>query len=207
MAKEKQITIADLQFDDKNANRHTQKGLRLLEKSLQQLGAGRSIVLDKNNRIICGNGVVEVAGQIGLEKVRVVETTGDEIVAVKRVDLSLDDAKARELAIADNQTAKVGIEFDFDVLDDLSKEFNFDFAGKWELPDLSNFDDLPNLPEELQDIDILPNTLDRIEGDDVTLKKRIIITYPPEKEDEIKRLLGLKKITKVLYRLEEILEA
>jgi len=134
MAKEKQITIADLQFDDKNPNRHTQKGLRLLEKSLQRLGAGRSIVLDKNNRIICGNGVVEVAGQIGLEKVRVVETTGDEIVAVKRVDLSLDDAKARELAIADNQTAKVGIEFDFDVLDDLSKEFNLDFVGEWELP-------------------------------------------------------------------------
>jgi len=26
-------------------------------------------------------------------------------------------------------------------------------------------------------------------------------------EDEIKRLLGLKKITKVVYRLEEILEA
>ena len=135
MAKEKQITIADLQFDDKNPNRHTQKGLRLLEKSLQRLGAGRSIVLDKNNRIICGNGVVEVAGQIGLEKVRVVETTGDEIVAVKRVDLSLDSAKARELALADNQTAKVGIDLDLEVIQEISEEIDLNLLEEYEIID------------------------------------------------------------------------
>ena len=175
MAKEKQITIADLQFDDKNPNRHTQKGLRLLEKSLQRLGAARSIVLDKNNRIICGNGVVEVAGQIGLEKVRVVETTGDEIVAVKRVDLSLDDAKARELAIADNQTAKAGIEFDLDVLDDLSKEFNLDFVNEWELPIKIEFSD-----EEL-------NTF--FQAQDVSEKEdkhRIVLEYTAEEYELVK---------------------
>jgi hypothetical protein len=56
--------ISDLRFDDKNFNQHTQRGLGLLEKSLQKFGAGRSILIDKNNNIIGGNGVVEAAGNI-----------------------------------------------------------------------------------------------------------------------------------------------
>jgi hypothetical protein len=65
-------TIKDLNFDTKNANKHTEKGMRLLEKSLSKLGAGRSILLDKDNNIIAGNGVIEVAGQIGLENIKII---------------------------------------------------------------------------------------------------------------------------------------
>ena len=66
--------ISELHFDDKNFNRHTSYGMSLIEKSLRNNGAGRSILLDKDNNIIAGNGVVESAGQIGLEKVKIVET-------------------------------------------------------------------------------------------------------------------------------------
>jgi len=38
------MKINELNFDNHNANKHTQKGLRLLEKSLSKLGAGRSSV-------------------------------------------------------------------------------------------------------------------------------------------------------------------
>lgn len=106
--------ISDLKFDDKNFNKHTQKGMGLLEKSLQQFGAGRSILLDKDNNIIAGNGIVEAAGAVGLEKVRIVETTGDEIVAVKRTDVTLNSAKGREMALADNATASADLEWDKD---------------------------------------------------------------------------------------------
>ena len=51
--------ISDLRFDDKNFNAHTEYGMSLLEKSLRKFGAGRSILIDKNNNIIGGNGVVE----------------------------------------------------------------------------------------------------------------------------------------------------
>ena len=88
--------IAQLVPDDVNF------GQSLIEKSLRQFGAGRSILLDKNNRIIAGNKTVENAGQIGLEKVLIVETTGEEIVAVKRTDIDLDTREGRELALADN---------------------------------------------------------------------------------------------------------
>ena len=121
-------TIKDLKFDDKNFNKHTEFGMSLLEKSLRQNGAGRSILLDKDNNIIAGNGVVEAAGQIGLDNVKIVETTGDQIVAVKRTDISLNSKKGREMALADNATAKADIEWDFE---NIISEINPEDAKDW----------------------------------------------------------------------------
>lgn len=121
-------TIKDLKFDDKNFNKHTEYGMSLLEKSLRENGAGRSILLDKDNNIIAGNGIVEAAGQIGLEKVKVVEATGDEIIAVKRTDISLNSKKGREMALADNATAAVDLEWDEDAI---KSEFDEEEAKAW----------------------------------------------------------------------------
>ena len=120
--------ISELHFDDKNFNRHTSYGMSLIEKSLRNNGAGRSILLDKDNNIIAGNGVVESAGQIGLEKVKIVETTGDEIIAVKRTDISLNSEKGREMALADNATASVDLEWDED---NLKSEFSDEELKEW----------------------------------------------------------------------------
>lgn len=106
--------IDELKFDDKNFNKHTEYGMSLLEKSLRENGAGRSILIDKDNNIIAGNGIIEAAGSVGLEKVKIVETTGDEIVAVKRTDISLDSKKGREMALADNATSAADLSWDFD---------------------------------------------------------------------------------------------
>lgn len=103
--------IKDLKFDDKNFNNHTEYGMSLLEKSLRENGAGRSILIDKDNNIIAGNGVIEAAGSVGLDKVKIVETTGDEIVAVKRTDITLDSKKGREMALADNAIGAVDLEW------------------------------------------------------------------------------------------------
>ena len=108
--------IKDLKFDDKNFNKHTEFGMGLLEKSLRENGAGRSILIDKDNNIIAGNGIVEAAGQIGMDKVKIVEISGDELVAVKRTDIELDSKKGREMALADNATAAADLSWDFDNL-------------------------------------------------------------------------------------------
>ena len=121
-------TIKDLKFDDKNFNKHTEYGMSLLEKSLRENGAGRSILLDKDNNIIAGNGIVEAAGQIGLEKVKIVEAKGDEIIAVKRTDISLNSHKGREMALADNATAAVDLDWDKEAIAD---EFDEDEAKSW----------------------------------------------------------------------------
>jgi hypothetical protein len=89
----------------------------MVEASLRETGAGRSIVLDKDGRIIAGNKTFEAASDIGLP-VRIVETDGRELVAVKRTDLDLSDdtGAARKLAYYDNRAGQVGLEWDAEVL-------------------------------------------------------------------------------------------
>lgn len=122
----KDLTIEELVFDDKNFNKHTEQGMTLLEKSLQELGAGRSILVDKNNNIISGNGIAEAAGRVGIKKVRVIEVQGDELVAVRRTDMELDSEKGRKMALADNATAAVDLSWDYDTLQTVADEFDID---------------------------------------------------------------------------------
>lgn len=139
--------IDQLFFDDTNANKGTQFGQHLLENSLGQFGAGRSILLDKNNRIIAGNKTVENAGLIGLEDVLIVETTGRQIVAVKRTDIDLDSKEGRELAIADNASAKANIDWDQENLDKITADWEIDPAD-WGIPEFKPDEDEDDEPEE-----------------------------------------------------------
>ncbi len=105
--------IAELSLDAANANRGTERGSAMLESSLRQYGAGRSIVVDKAGRVISGNKTLEQAGQIGLEDVIVVQTDGKKLVAVQRTDLDLaDGGMARALAYADNRVGEVSLDWD-----------------------------------------------------------------------------------------------
>lgn len=130
MAKLKDAKLKDLVFDNKNFNKHTEFGMSLIEKSLRNNGAGRSILIDKNNRIIAGNGVTEVAGQIGLDDVQIVETDGTKIIAVKRTDIDLDTKQGREMALADNATGAADLQWDADAIADVDSEFDID-ASAW----------------------------------------------------------------------------
>ena len=130
MAEIKEAKLSDLVFDDKNFNKHTEYGMSLIEKSIRNNGAGRSILIDKNNRIIAGTGVTEIAGQIGLDDVQIVETDGTKIIAVKRTDIDLDSKQGREMALADNATAAVDLEWDEEQIQFAEEEFGF-VAEEW----------------------------------------------------------------------------
>ena len=123
MAEIKEAKISDLVFDDKNFNKHTEYGMSLIEKSIRNNGAGRSILIDKNNRIIAGNGVTEIAGQIGLDDVQIVESDGTKIIAVKRTDIDLDTKQGREMALADNATGAADLQWDAEELQKAMDEF------------------------------------------------------------------------------------
>ena len=122
--------ISDLRFDDKNFNQHTEYGMSLLEKSLRENGAGRSILIDKDNNIIAGNGIIEAAGNIGLEDLQIVETDGTKIVAVKRTDIALDSAQGRQMALADNATAAIDLSWDEDNIREEADKWGFD-PNEW----------------------------------------------------------------------------
>lgn len=122
--------LSDLIPDDKNFNKGTEFGQHLIEKSLRENGAGRSILLDKNNRIIAGNKTAENAAAIDLDDVVIVETDGTKLVAVKRTDIDLDSEQGRKMALADNATSAANLEFDDDLIAEVCAEFNFD-AEDW----------------------------------------------------------------------------
>lgn len=133
------VKITDLVFDNKNYNKGNSFGEGLIEKSFAKHGAGRSILLDKNNRIIAGNKSTQKFAESGGQNVMIVEVTGDTLVAVKRTDVDLDSKKGRELALADNATAKANITWDMELVNEdwtteEQKEWGLDFGG-FELTD------------------------------------------------------------------------
>lgn len=93
----------DIRTDERNARIHDQNNKDSIRTSLKELGTGRSILIDANNVIIGGNGVYAEAMKLELP-VKVIESDGTELIAIKRTDLSTDDAKRKALAIADNRT-------------------------------------------------------------------------------------------------------
>ncbi len=122
----------------------------MLASSIREYGAGRSILIDKNNRIIAGNKTVEGASAAALKSVRIIESRGDELVAVKRIDLDLErDPKAKALAIADNRVAEVSLDWDAAVLENLGKEL-----------DLSQFFSEPEIGALLASLDRASGAID-----------------------------------------------
>lgn len=109
---EKIIDITQLRHDRKNFNKGTDEGKDMMEKSFKEHGAGRSVLLDKDNNIIAGNKSTSAAKKAGIRKVRVIETDGTELIAVKRTDISIDSKEGREMALLDNRTAQINLSWD-----------------------------------------------------------------------------------------------
>jgi hypothetical protein len=142
--------ITDLVADDINANAGTARGLDMVQNSLQEYGAGRSILLDRNGRIIAGNKTIEAAGIAGMEDILVIETDGTKLIAHKRLDLDLDDPRARELAIADNRSGQLGLDWDTEALKELAED-GVDLSKFWyedELAELMEDDEKLSGPSD-----------------------------------------------------------
>jgi DNA modification methylase len=150
--------ISELKSDHKNARRRTDRSSELIKESLQRYGAARSIVIDEENRILAGNGTIDGAKAAGIKNLRIIETDGDEIIAVKRTGLTEEQKVG--LALADNRTADLS-EWDQEMLHQLSEEHDispwFDQDDLDELlavtelePEEGNTDpdDVPEPPED-----------------------------------------------------------
>jgi len=111
------MKLEDLKQDSVNARKHNPRNVAMIVNSIQELGCGRSILIDEDGNILAGNATYEALVEAGIEKVRVVEGSGDEIVAVQRSDLTQID-KAR-LALYDNRASELA-EWDTEILDGLT---------------------------------------------------------------------------------------
>jgi len=141
-------SINNLKADHKNARKRTDRSADLIKESLERFGAARSIVIDEDNRILAGNGTIEGAKAAGITNLRIIDTEGDEIIAVRRTGLTEDEKVG--LALADNRTGDLS-EWDQAMLTRLSDEHDlapwFDADDLSELigDDVSPLDEMPEL--------------------------------------------------------------
>lgn len=150
-------SIKDLKSDHKNARKRTDRSASLIKESLERYGAARSIVIDEDNRILAGNGTIEGAKAAGIKNLRVIETDGTEIIAVKRTGLSEEEKVG--LALADNRTSDLS-DWDADMLKQLSEEQ--DITPWFDDEDLAEIiGEVEKLPaQELTDPDDVPEVDD-----------------------------------------------
>jgi len=185
------MKLSELTPDDRNYNKGTAAGKSMIEKSLKKNGAGRSILLDKNNRIIAGNKTVENAISAGLENVLIVETTGDQIVAVKRTDIDLDTKKGREMALADNATAVANIDWDTEAL---NADWTEEEQSEWGIiPDFT-------IAEAQEDDFEIPDTIttDIVLGDLFEIGPHKLLCGDSTQTDTFGRLFGEQAADMVL---------
>ena len=136
------VSIDELTPDSANVRKHTERNSELIQSSLRQFGAGRSLVMDSSGVIRAGNGTLDAAKAVGIDKARIIESDGSELIVVKRTDLNGSQATA--YAIADNRAGDLA-EWHLEDLDKqlaaLSAEgFEMDSLGFGELDDFE-FDD------------------------------------------------------------------
>ncbi len=118
--------LASLLPDPRNARRHTDRNLATITDALREVGAARSVVVDEHGIILAGNATVTAATAAGIERVRIVDADGSELIAVRRTGLT--DEQKRRLALFDNRAAELA-EWDPDILAGLAEDTNL--ADLW----------------------------------------------------------------------------
>jgi DNA modification methylase len=138
------LPLAALLPDSRNARRHSDRNLALIEQSLREVGAARSIVLDETGTFLAGNATVAAAERAGIARIRVVEADGTELVAVRRSGLT--EEQKRRLALWDNRAAELA-EWDTEVLAVLAEDT--DLSGLWEPDELADLLGTEQPPRQL----------------------------------------------------------
>ena len=144
-------SIKDLKSDHKNARKRTDRSAELIKESLQRYGAARSIVIDEDNRILAGNGTIEGAKEAGIDRIRVIETDGDEVIAVRRTGLT--EEQKIGLALADNRTSDLS-EWDQEMLNRLGEQHDISlFFSQDDLDGILEVEAEQLPPEDFAEVD------------------------------------------------------
>jgi site-specific DNA-methyltransferase (adenine-specific) len=188
--------IDELIPDAKNANKGTARGKEVIKASLKAYGAGRSILIDKNGRIIAGNKTAENAGAAGMQDVLIVQTDGKQLIAVQRMDLDLEaDKTARELAIADNRASELSLNWDTDAL----KELDVDLATFWtpeeqaRLAEVAPREPIPALKGDENDVPPAPEVPKTQLGDLYILGEHRLLCGDSTSAEDVARLMDGQK--------------
>lgn len=143
------VSLNQLRPDANNARRRTERSSSLIENSLSEFGAARSIVIDEDGTVLAGNGTLEAAASIGIERVLVIPADGNTLVAVQRTDL--DERQKIRYAIADNRSSDLS-EWDAATLASLQeKDPDLHLDSYWTEAELDHLMDGLGQDEEQED--------------------------------------------------------
>lgn len=203
------LPVEALEEYEGNARDHGEEDVNAIKRSIEKFGFDDPIgVWSDHNVIVEGHGRLLAAKALGMKEVPCI-----------RLD-HMTDAERKAYGLAHNKTAELS-RWNFGKLEmELSGlgEFNMgDFGFGFSNPS-SDFGVSESTPEETygagdegfrdyqnplsdEDLDAYAEN-----ADDFLIMRRVIITYSPEQEEEMKRFLGVKdESLHVLYRFDDIL--
>lgn len=90
------VKISELKAPEKNVRKHSEKQIKEFVRSLEKFGQIRPVVIDENNIVYCGNGLVEAAKSLGWEKIEALRKVG------------MTEADKKKMMIADNRIYSLG---------------------------------------------------------------------------------------------------
>lgn len=167
------MEFKDIKQDKRNYRIHDDRNKDLIRKSIDECGLGRSILVDSEGYIIGGNGIVSQLPEN--TPIKVIETKGDELVVVKRVDLSSEDEKRKKLAIMDNSTSDSS-KFDIELL-----------TNDFEIPELED------IGIDLKTIEDCETSFPEIETGDRKPFQQITFTLADGQAELIKQAIATAK--------------
>ena len=225
--KTKVLPLSKIKANQQNPRVISESRLKKLINSLLVFPAMlslRPIVIDDNNVILGGN-----MRQTALS--RISQMTWDEVLAQLETlpeynELSDGGAAVREYWEAFLNKPQAEVIYASELSESEKQQFiikdNVSY-GDWDYDELENWDAakleswgvdtlLPdfgtanenNLPPELRGQDLEPDGLEKIEGEDKTAMQRVIICYKEQDAAKVAEMLGIEKIEKVVYNIDEL---
>ena len=110
------MRISELRKPEQNVRKHDTAQIREYAKSLDEFGQLRPLVIDEENTVLCGNGMMEAMKSIGWENAEVLRKTG------------LSQIKKKRMMMADNRVYDLG-EDDLDTIAQWLEECGDDVPG------------------------------------------------------------------------------
>jgi len=161
------VTLSTLKALERNPRKHSNLQIAELKRSIEMFGQIRPMVVDENNNVLAGNGLLIALKELSWTKA--------EAYVVR--DLSEDDKK--RLILADNKVAALGSD-DYSVIEELI----FELRDNLNIP---GFDDevlrsLVAAPAQLKEIGDSYGVVDQSFRDQVQLKAAIVAAEGLEKD-------------------------
>jgi hypothetical protein len=110
------VPIAELRRPKRNVRVHPEKQITELARAVEKFGQTRPVVIDEDNTILAGNGLVEACGRLGHSAVIAYRKKG--LSAADKTKLMLSDNRVYSLGLDDHGgilEAIRGLELDYDI--------------------------------------------------------------------------------------------